>query len=280
MAKNESSISSQNTCVQRSNFREAARIKLHDVVPLAAPYAIGIEPSSICNIKCVYCHHSSPEGISYKEMLSWSKFIDIASQIETFAQKTKQSYKVINLIGNGDPLLNKKTPDMVRYLVKSGIGERVEITTNGIPLAERTSRALIDSGLTTLLISVQGLTAEKYKKICDYTIDYEKFLNNITFFYQNRGSCKLKIKTVDIALENAEEHQKFYETFTPIADAIGVENVFRASDGAKYNDILGDEIKTRYGNEIVYKNAVQPYFLEQTFWQTATSASADASTQT
>ena len=43
-------------------WRETDRTYLKDVVPLDTPYNAALEISSFCNLKCVYCAHSTDHG--------------------------------------------------------------------------------------------------------------------------------------------------------------------------------------------------------------------------
>ena len=46
-------------------WREENRTALKDVIPLDTSYNIGIEVSSLCNARCVYCAHSRKDhGVS------------------------------------------------------------------------------------------------------------------------------------------------------------------------------------------------------------------------
>ena len=43
---------------KKAAWGENSRIKLADILPLETPLSIGIEASSICNLKCQYCAQS------------------------------------------------------------------------------------------------------------------------------------------------------------------------------------------------------------------------------
>ena len=47
---------------------------------------------------------------------------------------------------------------------------------------KKLSKELIDAGLTQILISIQGVTTESYKKVCQYDMDINKLVENIRFF--------------------------------------------------------------------------------------------------
>lgn len=232
--------------------RDENRIPLYQVVPLKVPFSIGIGISDFCNFKCVYCTHSIPSFKARKEkMLSWEEFINIIDNINELC-KTNGNVKIKNfsICGLGEPLTCNKLPEMVEYIRKQDFAERIEITTNGSLLTHSLSDELVAAGLTRLLISVQGVNAEAYKRICGYNIDFEKFIAEIEYFYQNRKQCKVYIKTLDAALKENEK-ALFYNIFTPIADMVNIEHMEKVFEDVDYTGIMSNDKnkKTRYGYE-------------------------------
>jgi MoaA/NifB/PqqE/SkfB family radical SAM enzyme len=240
--------------------RVKERVALHTVVPLAAPFTVGIAPSDLCNFKCCYCNQATDYGIKGGRILPWNDFVEIMAQIESL-YKDRGQCKLIRLIGNGEPLLNKKLPDMIKYIADKNITERIEVTTNASLLTPDMSRALVDAGLTRLLISIQGLTSEKYLEICKYRIDFDELTRNITYFYDNRKSCKLHIKTLNISLVDGEE-DAFYRIFGRICDTINIENVIDACRDVDYGSFVPQDSKnlTRYGFASVAKKCCDVMF--------------------
>lgn len=171
-------------------------------------------------------------------------------QLQELVNKGKEDIKVIRFIGNGEPLLNQNLPKMIRYLRERNISNRFEVTTNASLLTHEMSRELVESGLTRLLISIQGITNEKYKDICGVSVDIHELTEKIKFFYQHKMQCDVFIKVVDIALEGELQKKQFYEMFSPICDMINVENVMRTYDAVDYDKFaVNIDNTTRYGNE-------------------------------
>jgi len=75
--------------------------------------------------------------------------------------------------GQGEPLINKDIPVMVKMAKDAEIAERVEIISNGSLLDKTMSDRLIEAGLDTLRISLQGLNSKKYKDICGANINFD-----------------------------------------------------------------------------------------------------------
>ena len=60
-------------------------------------------------------------------------------------------------------------------------------------VSSRTNQAIVDAGLQRMNISVEGLTAESYKRIAGYNIDYS-LIDNIRLYQRKDDSLSLCIK--------------------------------------------------------------------------------------
>lgn len=249
--------------LKRKTGRDTNRVELWKVVPRSVPFALGITSSDICNFKCVYCNQSTAEGIKDARILKWNDFIEITHQIEDLLSSGSDDLKIIRFIGNGEPLVNKRLPEMIAYISEKKYAPRIEVTTNGSLLSHEYSDALIGAGLTRLLISVQGTSTKKYKEICGYNIDMEKFIEQISYFYQHKKQCGLFIKTVDIALDDEEDEKRFYKIYSRISDTISVEKVMEACADVDYSSISEKDLKhvTRYGGKYIEKTCCDTLFM-------------------
>lgn len=229
----------------RCNGRDNERTPLYKKVPLKVPFFIGLAVSDFCNFHCVYCKHSQPASGNEK-MLSWDEFVHIGEEIKQLYSKGEQKAKVISICGIGEPLTNKLLPEMIKYCKDNDLADRIELTTNGSLLTHELSKRLIEAGLTRLLVSVQGINVEEYRKVCGYDIDYEHFVDELRYFYENKKDCSVYVKTVDIALKDGEQ-DKFYDLFSPIADVVNIESVIDIFDGVDYSNLDVDKSISRYG---------------------------------
>lgn len=237
----------QSTYTSRSE--EENRSILADVIPLDTPYVFGFFVGDICNFRCKYCVQSVLQGASgtphehkgvknlVREFMSWETFLCAADQLQEFPQ----SIKKILFSSIGEPLLHPRLPQMISHLNERHIAGAYEIVTNASVLTPQRSKDLIDAGLTRLCVSVQGMTAEKYRTICDYKVDMQEFISQLKFFFEySRGRCKVHIKTVDIALDAGEEEQ-FLSVFSPICDSIFVDHVIPLYQDVDYDFLSGEE---------------------------------------
>ncbi len=154
-------------------------------------------------------------------------------------------------------------PDKISYLKQEGISERFEVTTNASLLTHEMSDRLIDAGITRLLVSIQGVTAQKYRQICGFNMDMDKLRDNLEYFYSKKNQASLYIKTVDIALGSKEEENEFFDTFGPICDVINVERIMNACSDVDYSKITDKDLShtMRYGAEFRKKICCDTLFM-------------------
>ena len=99
------------------------RTKLEEVLPLKAPYVIFIDPSDACNFKCSFCPTGDPSlmrdvGRPLQQM-TWETYKKTIDELSQFQEKIR----VIRLYKDGEPLLNKRLPDMIEYAKKSDLSK-------------------------------------------------------------------------------------------------------------------------------------------------------------
>jgi len=170
-------------------------------------------------------------------------------QLSVFPQRIKR----LVFSGIGEPILNPELPKMIEYAKSADIFERIDIITNASILNRETSNALIDAGLSKLMISLQGLSSEKYREVCGVSWDIDEMIDNITYFYKNRKSCLVFIKIIDAILSGKDEEIKFFELFGNICDTIFVEHLITLEQ--QMGDHNGKADNTRNLNNEIYHYA-------------------------
>jgi GTP 3',8-cyclase len=211
-----------------SNKTIFERTQLSEVLPLSTPLVIFIEPARSCNFKCGYCYHSFSRNkinelnIINEGIMEFDLYTKVIDDIKSFPDKIK----CLHLTSCGEPLLNKKLPEMIRYAKESNKFERINIVTNGILLNPKLNLKLIDAGLDSIKISIQGVTSTDYKNITNIKVDLNKLIQNIKHLYNNRNTCKLYIKIGDISLKNDYDISEFSNMFYNISDGLLIEHIF------------------------------------------------------
>ena len=244
-------------------WREENRTCLKDVIPLDTPYNIGIEVSSLCNARCVYCAHSTPNHGIYEGNMTMELFEKVLREIHRFPKKIK----LIETYSFGEPLCNPNLEDMIAQIREEDIAERINFTTNGLLLTPKRIDALMAAQVDTIRISLQGLDAETYRKMCGVSVDFGKFLENLKYLYDHRGACKVRMKIADIALKDVPHgNEKFEELFGDKADSLFVEHIlpiYADVDYTKLDRQIQDNSMNGRGNvpqHEVHKVCHRPFY--------------------
>ena len=162
------------------------------------------------------------------EHMTMETYVKTIDQLAEFPNKLK----MLSLTGQGEPLLNPHIADMVHIAKEKNVAERIEIISNASLLRPALADALIDAGLDTLRVSLQGLSSKKYEDICRAKVDFDEFVENIRYFYAHKKQTNLFLKVMDVALDEGED-EKFYELFADCTDRMYIEHMLPAYDGVE-----------------------------------------------
>mgnify|MGYP005835253291 CR=1 FL=1 len=234
-------------------YYDPNRKRLADIIPLSHPFTVYIEQTRYCNFKCFYCIHSTRDipGGEFEQLeypikhMEFKMFEKIVKQLSEFPKGIKR----IVFSGLGEPLMNPRLPEMVRVAKMAGIADRVEIITNGLLLTPEVADRLIDSGITNISISIQGINAGQYEETCGKRIDFEKFVDNLTYLYNHRKNTQIYIKAIDATFKDKDDESKFFEIFGNIADRIYVEHLVLMQQKMDKLKCMVDETKNFYNEE-------------------------------
>lgn len=222
------------------------RMTLWKNVPLIQPMAVFFEPSTFCNFRCCYCTQSMGKK-EFEEKVRPYKTMDL-DIVEKVTEQLKDFEEPMNLTefsGMGEPLIHKELPQMIKMLKMANVTKHVRVISNAVFLSNEMADQLIEAGVDSLRISMQGITKESYKRVCGTDVDFDKIISNLDYFYKNKGGSKLFLKNVDIALTE-DEQKEFFDRFSPIADRIYVEKIIEFFSLVDYKDIVKNTGENRY----------------------------------
>jgi cyclic pyranopterin phosphate synthase len=145
-----------------------------------------------CNFRCPYCmpeaeFHADYRFLKKRERLSHDEIVRIARIAVTLGVSK------LRLTG-GEPLLDKRLPDLVRSLAAIGNVEDLALTTNGMLLAPVAAR-LAEAGLHRVTISLDSLDPEVFRRMCGDRGDLDTVLQGIAAA-ESAGLGPIKINAV------------------------------------------------------------------------------------
>ncbi len=145
---------------------------------LAAPSEFYVAVSVICDLKCPYCPRQvfprekvnsgvMPERF-WRPLVPWMRYAEMA-----------------HLFGLGEPFLFRHFFEW--HAEAKAQGARTATTTHGMSLNESTRRRLLDSGLDTLMISIDGATPATFNHL-RAGADFETVCENLRRLVETRDA--------------------------------------------------------------------------------------------
>lgn len=118
------------------------------------PVKIGFEPTTYCNLRCPEC----PSGLR-----SFTRPTGLAdlNLFRTVVDQLERELVYLLLYFQGEPYLHPHFLEMAAYAHKKGIYSAT--STNGHYLTKEKAIATVESGISEVLISIDGVTQETYQ---------------------------------------------------------------------------------------------------------------------
>lgn len=145
------------------------------------PMRLWVEPTSICNLRCVMCPNKELEKAE-KGFMDMEIFKKVIAEASAFALE-------VHLMHRGESLLHPQFFTMVKYAHDAGITTKFH--TNATLLDEESARKMIESGLDHLSFSFDGYDKTTYESI-RVNGDFEKTLGNIIRFLEIKRELRSK----------------------------------------------------------------------------------------
>ena len=178
------------------------------------PVCLYLEVTNRCNLLCTTCPRTYVELEPPADM-SWELFTRIVDQ--------SPDAKRAVLHGVGEPMLVKNLPQMVRYLKDRGV--YVLFNTNGTLLNRKNGRALIDSGLDELRVSLDASNRESYLAIRGKNY-FDRILQNVRSFRTLQEAEGHSTPRVSAWLTGLKETLPELPAFVRVAASLNVREVY------------------------------------------------------
>ena len=179
------------------------------------PMTVTIEPTTACNLRCPEC----PSGLrSFTRATGNLK--------EDFFRKTiDELYKELVYLMfyyQGEPYINHKFLDMVEYANNKGI--YTITSTNGHFFTDKNCKRTIESGLSRLIISIDGTTQEVYE---NYRIagSLDKVIEGTKNMLEWRKKMKSKTPYILIQFLVVKPNEHQIDDIKKLGEELGVDEV-------------------------------------------------------
>ena len=208
------------------------------------PLVLNIEPTNACNLKCIFCAREKSverQGINHLPLDMYKGIIDEISEHKQLI--------MLNLHKDGEPMLHKELPEMIRYAKKKNAAKIVRFNTNGTLTGTNKGRAVLDAGVDDVTISIDAAFPETYYRL-KRSHGFDELLRNIESFieYRNRinASTNIRVKIIEFDQVPKEEIEAFHTRWQDIADQVQVTGIHNWSDAIKNIRTTDESSSTRY----------------------------------
>ena len=183
--------------VHRYRYEIYPIIKKIDNYP---PY-LQIEPSSICNYRCVFCFETDKSFTNKKNGFMGKMSVELFKQI---IDQVVGKVEFLSLASRGEPLANQDISEMLNYC--RGKFLNLKVNTNASLMDEKKIHSILSGGVKTIVFSADAADEKLYAKL-RVNGNLNKVLKNIENFQNIREKkySDLKIITRVSGVKFSEE---------------------------------------------------------------------------
>ncbi|MFH1642419.1 MAG: radical SAM protein [Nanoarchaeota archaeon] len=142
------------------------------------PYLAMIDPSNVCNLKCLICPNKvNKRKNSFMSFCTFKKIID----------KVGHHLFSVGLFNMGEPFMNKEIFRMIKYAESKNI--KTYLHSNMTLINKKNVDKLVNSGLRYITMSIDGASQNTYTK---YRMggDFNKIINNVKLIIKKKMENK------------------------------------------------------------------------------------------
>ena len=216
-----------NYLIHRYRYEIYPQKQIKDDYP---PY-LQIEPTSICNYRCVFCYQTdnvfNKRSQGYMGHMNFDTFKSIVDQAEG-------NIEFISLASRGEPLLCPDIKKMLSYTKDKFLN--LKINTNASLLDEKMSYAILESGVKTLVFSADAADSKMYSEL-RVNGKLEKIVKNIERFQEIRSkhfNSKIITRVSGVKVRKEQKIEKMNKFWGNLVDQVAFvdyvpwENVYQS----------------------------------------------------
>lgn len=198
------------------------RQNLREILPLAKPFTVLIEPSSICNFRCIQCFQSIKTESYFTKNIMHMPMERFRRVIEQLQAWPGPKLKVLKLSLYGEPLASPDFPEMLALARQADVAERIETTSNATLLTPAIADALVANGLDYLRVSIYATEQTRHQQVTDSKFDIRRIRENLLYLQgaKRRAGSERPFVSCKMLDDFSDENERFLETFGSIADEV------------------------------------------------------------
>jgi MoaA/NifB/PqqE/SkfB family radical SAM enzyme len=204
-------------------------IKSKNIIYYSKIKFLQIEPTTRCNFNCGFCCGRKMD----QNDLSWDTF---THTLELFSD-----LEHIELHGEGEPLLNPSFFKMVEFAKNKGI--TVSLITNGSLLSSDNIAKILDSGIESMLVSIESPNPEDFKQIRQG--NFHQVIRGIESLMKARRERLQQYPTVGFSVTVLQKTKECLPAIAELYEKLGMDggiSVHTLSPMSFYQEIYNEEI--------------------------------------
>lgn len=191
------------------------QLKLKSTYIIGYPYEIFIDPSNICNLRCPLCPTGLRKSGRPGVKMSFSDYKKILDGLGDYIY-------TVNLYNWGEPLLNPDIYNMIEYANKRSI--ITEINSNFNLFKESDAEKLIESGLSHLIISLDGVNQQTYE-IYRKNGNFNTVIKNIKILTRKKKDMNSSLPFISIQFMVTSYNEYEIEQMKKLGGELGIDNI-------------------------------------------------------
>ena len=206
--------------IRYTELKSTNRQNLSEVLPLSKPFTVLLEPSSLCNFKCIHCFQSVKCDSYFtrnRGNMPMTRFQRVLEQLKAWPGPR---IKVLKLSLYGEPLVTQDFCNMLAMAKAADIADRMETTTNASLLSRDIAQKLVECQLDYVRVSVYATDQERHVAVTGSAIAIGIIHENLRILQEvkkTHGSVKpfVNCKMLD---SYGHENDQFMHMFQDVSD--------------------------------------------------------------
>lgn len=208
-----------------TQLKSTKRQNLIEVLPLSKPFTVLIEPSSMCNFKCIQCFQSIQDDSYFMRNRGNMPIERFRRVIEQLRSWPGPKIKVLKLSLYGEPLVNPDFCEMLRLAREVEVAERIETTTNASLLFSDVAEKIVESQLDYVRVSIYASEQKRHRDVTGSNMDFCRIHENLKVLQKikkEKGSEKpfVSCKMLD---SYGDDNERFIQMYQDVADEVYID---------------------------------------------------------
>jgi radical SAM protein with 4Fe4S-binding SPASM domain len=211
--------------IRYTDLKMTARQDLMQVLPLSKPFTVLIEPSSLCNFRCVQCFQGMPPSSAFMRARGTMPMALFREAVRQLRAWPGPKLKVLKLSLYGEPLVNRDFTDMVKTARQADVAERIETTTNAALLSRTVAERLVEDQLDYMRVSIYASNQSRQEAVTRSRVTLQAIRENLQVLREvkERAGSPRPFVSCKMLDSYGDDNEEFMSVFRDVADEVYID---------------------------------------------------------